>query len=295
MRLNQFQSLVDLLSNILEAHTAAFFLVDSKKRQFNLAAAHSLSRHISDSISVPIEQSGILSQVHKAGQMIHLDKIHDISMALPPTLPFYREGGSDIKGLLIVPVGEGEGLLYVDTKYSWGFNHKQQKWIVQIAELLHELLQQQDSIARQKSFDRIWDLWQRLDHFNYKGSTFQDYCQLVVEECARFLGTEYGLLVIKEPSDTTFRLLAATSNIPQSYFHQSFDLQQGLIGWILRNAKPLLIPRLNADSPEHFLLSTRENLPHQGTFWGLPAASPTGFAVSLAFLSRGALEWSVED
>jgi GGDEF domain-containing protein len=117
----------------------------------------------------------------------------------------------------------------------------------------------------------------------------------VVEECARFLGTEYGLLVIKEPSDTTFRLLAATSNIPQSYFHQSFDLQQGLIGWILRNAKPLLIPRLNADSPEHFLLSTRENLPHQGTFWGLPAASPTGFAVSLAFLSRGALEWSVED
>lgn len=295
MRANPFQSLVDLLSNILEAHTTAFFVVDPKKRHFDLVAAQSLSRHLSETPTLPMEQSGILSQVHKAGQTIHLDKMHEITMALSSTLPFYREGESHIKGLLIQPVGHGEGILYVDTKYSWGFNTKQQKWIREIADLLHELVKQQDSRRRQKSFDKIWELLQRLDYANFKGGTFHEYCQLVVQECARFLGTEYGLMVLKDASGSNYHLLAATSNIPHSYYRQNFDTKQGLIGWIFRNQKPLFIPRLNADSPEHYLLSSRESLPHHGTLWGLPALSTLGHSVVLAFLARGVMDWSAED
>jgi len=295
MRPNPFQSLVDLLSNILEAHTTAFFLVDSKKRHFHLAAAQSLSRYLTETLTLPMEQSGILSQVHKAGQTVHLDKMHEITTALSSTLPFYREGESHIKGLLIQPVGQGDGVLYVDTKYSWGFNTKQQKWIREIAELLHELVKQQDSRRRQKSFDNIWDLMQRLDYANFKGGSFHDYCQLVVQECARFLGTEYGLMVLKDVSGSNYHLLAATSNIPQSYFRQNFDIKQGLIGWIFRNQKSLFIPKLNADSSEHYLLSPRESLPHHGTLWGLPALSNLGHSVVLAFLARGVMDWSAED
>jgi len=294
MRSNPFQPLVNLLSNILEAHTTAFFIVDSKKRQLHLAAAQSLSKYLSEGLSLPMEQSGILSQAHKAGQTIHLDKMHEITMALSSTLPFYREGESHIKGLLIEPVGEGDAVLYIDTKYSWGFNSKQQKWIREIAELLHQLLKQQESTKRQKGFDRIWKLWQRLDHAKFEESSFQDYCQSVVDECTHFLGTEYGFLAMKDSSGHRFRLLAATANVPQNYFRQSFNAKQGLIGWIFRNQKPLLIPKLNADSPDHFLLSSRESLPHYGTLWGLPAPSSMGHSVVLAFLSRAAMEWSTE-
>ncbi|MDY0039673.1 MAG: hypothetical protein RBS57_05130 [Desulforhabdus sp.] len=295
MRSNPFQSLVNLLSNILEAHTTAFFIVDSKKRQLHLAAAQSLSKYLSEGLSLPMEQSGILSQAHKAGQTIHLDKMHEITMALSSTLPFYREGESHIKGLLIEPVGEGDAVLYVDTKYSWGFNNKQQKWVKEIAILLHDLLKQQDSTRRKKRFDRIWKLWQRLDHAQFEGGSFQDYCQLVVEECARFLGTEYGFLAMKDPTGHRYRLLAATPNVPQNYLRQSFNAKQGLIGWVFRNQKQLLIPKLNADSPEHFLLSSRESLPHYGTLWGLPAPQSLSHSVVLAFLARGTVEWSTED
>jgi len=295
MRSNSFQSLVNLLSNILEAHTTAFFSVEPQKRLFNLVAAQSLSRYLPDSLSIPIEQSGILSQAHKAGQTIHLDKMHEISMALTTTLPFYREGESHIKGLLIEPVGGGEGLLYVDTKYSWGFNTKQQKWIKEIAELLYDLLRQQGSVRWQRNFDQIWQLWRRLDYVNFKSGVFQDYCQLVVEECARFLGTEYGLLALQEPSSHRFRLIGATTNLPHNYLNQNFSTKQGLIGWIFRNEKPLFIPRLNADSPEHYLFSSRESLPHYGTLWGLPANSSDGHSLVLAFLSRVPMEWSEQD
>lgn len=290
-----FQSLVNLLSNILEAHTAAFFLVDPRKRQLHMAAAHSLSRYLPETLSLPMEQSGILSQVHKAGQTIHLDKMHEITMALSSTLPFYREGESHIKGLFIEPVGNGEGILYVDTKYSWGFNTKQQKWIREISRLLHESLKQQECMTHQQDVDRIWGLWQRLDHVHFEGTLFQDYCQLVVEECARFLDAEHGFLAMKEPSRARFRLLAATPNVPPKYMHQVFSIKEGLIGWVFRNQKPLLIPKLNADSPEHFLLTSKESLPHSGTLWGIPAPSSMGHAVALMFLTRNPREWSTEE
>ena len=74
--------------------------------------------------------------MQKVGQTIHLDKLHEATSSIPLTLPFYREGESHIKGLFAVPVAGGAGVLYVDTKYGWGFNDKQQKWIKEFAELL---------------------------------------------------------------------------------------------------------------------------------------------------------------
>jgi len=295
MRSNPFQSLVNLLSNVLEAHTTAFFTVEPHKRLFILAAAQSLRRHLAENLSIPIEQSGILSQAYKGGQTIHLDKMHEISMPSSAALPFYREGECDIKGLLIEPVGGGEGLLYVDTKYSWGFNTKQQKWIKEVADLLYGLMRQKGSLTWQRNLEQIWQLWRKLDYAKFKGGSLQDYGRLLVEECAQFLGTEYGLLAIHEPTGHRYRLIAATANIPPNYLHQSFNSKQGLIGWIFRSQKPLFIPRMNPDSPDHHLLNARESLPHSGALWGLPASSPTGHSLVLAFLSRSPREWSQED
>lgn len=295
MRSNSFQSLVNLLSNVLEAHTTAFFTVEPHKRLFHLVAGQSLRRQLPENFSIPIEQSGILSQVHKGGQTIHLDKMHESSMPSPTALPFYREGECDIKGVLIEPVGGGEGLLYVDTKYSWGFNTKQQKWIKEVAELLHELMRQKGNLSWQRNLERIWQLWRKLDYRSYKGGSLQDYCRLVVDECVRFLAAEYGLVALQEPTGDRYRLIGATSNMPSNYLSRSFNSQYGLIGRIFRSQKPLFIPRLNADSPEHYLLNVRESLPHFGTMWGLPAISPTGHSLVLAFLSRGPMEWSQDD
>ena len=64
---NPYQPLVSLLSNILEAYTTAFFIFDERNRQLNLAAIQSLSKFIPPEISLPLEGSGILSQVQKVG------------------------------------------------------------------------------------------------------------------------------------------------------------------------------------------------------------------------------------
>ena len=179
--------MVSLLSNILEAYTTALFLVDSKNRLLHMVASQSLSKYLPEKVTLSIEQSGILGQVQKVGQTIHLDKVSEIHTSLSATLPFYREGESHIKGLFAVPVGDGAGVLYVDTKYAWGFNDKQQKWIREIADVLFGLVQRQTCLTQERDYARILELWHNLDDAAFRGLDLPGYCQAVIDECNRFL------------------------------------------------------------------------------------------------------------
>ncbi len=294
MQSNPFQPLVSLLSNILEAYTTAFFVLDERNRQLNVAAIQSLSKFIPPQISLPLEGSGILSQVQKVGQTIHLDKLHEATSSITLTLPFYREGESHIKGLYAVSVAAGEGILYVDTKYGWGFSDKQQKWINEVAELLGKVLKEQEGSRQQANFARIFDIWNRLDEVAFKGHALENYCEMFVTEWAQLLGTDYGFLILKEPGKKTFRMLGCTANTPRGLINQSFQTKQGLIGWILENRKNLLIVRLNPDTHDHFLFSQAENLPHQGTLWGLSGQTSLGYDLVLVFLSRQTIDWNTD-
>ena len=291
---NPYQPLVNLLSNILEAYTTAFFIFDQRNRQLNLAAMQSLSKFIPTRISLPLEGSGILAQVQKAGQTIHLDKLHEVTSSIPHTLPFYREGESHIKGLYAVPVAGGAGILYVDTKYGWGFNHKQQKWIKEFAELLGELLKNRVAEEQQENYARIFEVLNRLDEVAFKGYALDNYCGLFATEWSHILGMDYGFLVLRDPEKKSYRILGCTANTPRSLVTQSFSAQHGLIGWVLENQKNLLIIRLNPSTSDHYLFSPGENLPHQGTVWGMRAQTSLGYELALVFLSRQVVDWNAD-
>jgi GGDEF domain-containing protein len=291
---NPYQPLVNLLSNILEAYTTAFFIFDERNRQLNLAAMLSLSKFIPAQISLPLEGSGILAQVQKAGQTIHLDKLHEVTSSIPHTLPFYREGESHIKGLYAVPVAGGAGILYVDTKYGWGFNHKQQKWIKEFAELLGELLKNRVAEEQQENYARIFEMLNRLDEVAFKGYALDNYCGLFATEWSHILGMDYGFLVLRDPEKKSYRILGCTANTPRSLVTQSFSAQHGLIGWVLENQKNLLIIRLNPSTSDHYLFSPGENLPHQGTVWGMRAQTSLGYELALVFLSRQVVDWNAD-
>jgi hypothetical protein len=286
MQANPYQSLVSLLSNVLEAYTTAFFIFDSRTRQLNLAASQSLSKFVRDTVSLPLEQSGILSQVHKIGQTVHLDKLQDVSLAIPATVPFYREGESHIKAIYAMPVGDGAGVLYVDTKYGWGFNDKQQKWIQEIATVLQQLLQRQESLAQRTSFAGILEFWYKVDEIIVKGHSVIESCKRFASECVQLLGSEYGFIALKEFAQPHYHLLAGTPNVPASLLEQRFLVKQGLAGWVFQTDKVLFIPKLNAQTPEHFLFTPAEGLPHHGTLWAIPVPMSLGHTLVLVILSR---------
>jgi len=289
---NPYQPLVNLLSNILEAYTTAFFVFDERNRRLNLAAIQSLSKFVAAQVWLPLEGSGILSQVQKVGQTIHLDKLHEATSSIPLTLPFYREGESHIKGLYAVPVAGGAGILYVDTKYGWGFNDKQQKWIKEFAELLGVVLKNRQAEERHENYGRVFEVLNRLDEVAFKGCALDIYCGMFAAEWSQILGMDYGFLVVREPERKNYRILGCTANTPRSLVTQSFSPQQGLIGWVLKGQKNLLIIRLNPSTSDHFLFSPGENLPHQGTLWGMRGQTSLGYELAIVFLSRQVVDWN---
>ena len=294
MDLNPYQPLVNLLSNILEAYTTAFFIFDERNRRLDLAAMQSLSKFVASEISLPLEGSGILSQVQKVGQTIHLDKLHEATSSIPLTLPFYHEGESHIKGLFAVPVAGGSGVLYVDTKYGWGFNDKQQKWIKEFAVILGSLLKKREERVREGNYARVFEVLSRLDEAAFRGCALDNYCGLFTTEWSHILGMDYGFLVLKEPEKKHYRVLGSTSNTPRGLVSQSFSVKQGLIGWVLQNQKNLLIIRLNPATSDHYLFSKAESLPHQGTIWGMRGQTSLGYEVALVFLSRQVIDWNAD-
>ena len=283
---NPYQALVSLLSNVLEAYTTAFYVFDHRSGQLNLVASQSLSRFIRETTSLPLEQSGILSQVQKVGQTVHLDKLQDASLALPAAVPFYREGESHLKAIYAMPVGDGVGVLYVDTKYGWGFSDKQQKWIREIASLLLQLHERHDWVAQQESCGEILQFWHRVDEIMLKELAVLDSCRRFISECAQLLACDYGFVVLREVGQPHYHVLAGTPNTPQSLFEQHFLTKQGLAGWVFEQGKVLQVARLNPHTTEHFLFTPAEGLPHHGTLWGLPISLSLGHALALLFLSQ---------
>ncbi len=291
---NPYQPLVNLLSNVLEAYTTAFFIFDEKSRRLHLAAMQSLSKFIPPQVSLPLEGSGILSQVQKVGQTIHLDKLHEATSSISLTLPFYREGESHIKGLYAAPVGGGAGILYVDTKYGWGFNDKQQKWIKEFADLLGGLLKSSQAEGRHENYARVFEVLHRLDDIVFKGYELDNYCGAFTTEWSGLLDMDYGFLVMKEPGAKNYRVIGATANAPRGVVTQSFPVNHGLIGWVLQNPKNLLIMRLNPATSDHYLFSRGENLPHQGTVWGMRGQTSLGYELAIVFLSRQPVDWNTD-
>ena len=290
MEFNPYQSLVSLLSNILEAYTTAFFIVDHKKRTMEMVASQSLSKFLPERVVLPLEQSGILAQVQKAGQTIHMEKIQDSTSSLSTVIPFYREGESHIKGLFAAPVGDGAGVLYVDTKYSWGFNDKQLKWIKEISLVLQGLVDRHACMQQQRGYADIFEFWNRLDDMATRGHSLEEYCRFVVQECVGLLGMEYGFLAMKDADEDVYRVIAGTTNAPPNLFSQRHNIKTGLMGRLFRKRQNLLIPKMNPHTVEHHLFSAGENLPHTGTLWGLHAELSLGHDISMAFLSRKPVE-----
>ncbi len=289
---NPYQSLVSLLSNAVEAYTTAFFITDFKNRTLRLAAVQSLSRHILQDRPLPLEEGGIISQVQKVGQVVHMNKIQESSPSITTTLPLYREGESHIKGLFAMPLAQGAGVLYVDTKYQWGFSDKNMKLIHEMAIVLENLLAREASHEEQKDSARILGFCSRVKRPPAEPFDMEEYSTQFLEECAQLLDVEYAFLALRDPDDDLYQLFAATLNSPRSLANQNFLIKHGLLGHAFQTGKVLHIARLNPHASEHFLFSPSEGLPHHGTLWAIPADLASDHQIVLAFLSRDSKKWN---
>ena len=129
----ELQEIIKLTSNTLEAFTTALFLV--KEERIILVAHHSLSPHMHHPISLKLEDGGILTLALDKDSFV-LDGLDKKRYEIP-----YYSSPEDIKAFMAARVGEGKGILCVDSKRQYRFTEKHQKLLAHFSHFIDTILE----------------------------------------------------------------------------------------------------------------------------------------------------------
>ncbi|MFQ5895217.1 MAG: GAF domain-containing protein [Nitrospinota bacterium] len=288
MRLQgELASLVALASNALGAHSVCLFLKSKARRAFQLAAYHSLSRHIREGVTL-LPGQGLVGWVLESGEPLHVQQFDKDAAVLG-----YYARPEDIKSFMAAPLPSERtgGALAADSKRSWCFTPKSQK-------LLQGFAQQFAHVV-----DRALEFASR-DHRRVEVAPLADYLgrlagsrsldELVSQLCLPPQGLLPfdGCFVALRPPQGPARVVR-TSGFDELFLEgEPVAEHRSVAGWVIRHGETLRLPDLRAERrhralfhPEEPPFAARSALVVPLTPWG-----ETRGAFGLISLYRGGFD-----
>ena len=254
---------INLLADLTEAFTAALFLPDNEGN-LRAAAWHSLSRSFRSEVSMAPGE-GLVGYVMKHG--VPVDAVRS-QMDAPSPSKLYDQD-EDIKAFLAIPVSDF-GVLVVDTKKRSVFTEREKKWVREFAGFFAMLVGQQETCAREAMYGRILDLSYDLANAGLAFSDLREYYAAVLDAGRRYTGLSMGFLCLYVPGGKKFVVEAVDGPSLMALKGRTFPVNQGLVGWVLRETKPLVHSRLTPLPGKSFLISPDEPLRGYNAFIGVP-------------------------
>ncbi len=288
-----FQQIINLLSNTLEAYTSAFFLKDPYHKTVHAICYHSLGKNFCKNFSCPLNEAGLVERVIAKRETIRIGKLgHYVDIN---ELPFYEKGENGIKGLFAIPVGRDLGVLYVDTKRSWGFAEKEQKLVMEFGQILETLVKSERALEREKMYARMLRLWHNVEEQAELSEDPERYFHGVVSLCHKFVKAHSSYLFLVDHDMNVAKLFTYAGKVQDEFGGSEVPLSEGLIGWIINNKKTLKVRKLETKSKKQFLFNPHEPLPHTGSFLGVPLFIDGDVEAVFGFLWDGEHRWNRDE
>jgi signal transduction protein with GAF and PtsI domain len=258
----ELKDAVNLLADLTEAHTSALFLLDPGGKLLHLAAWHSMSSSFRQE---PVAMGeGVVGHVAKHGIVVDVDRYEQAATATR----LYAED-VEIKAFLAVPVGE-VGVLVVDTKNRSIFGEREKKIVRDFARFIHHLVLQQDTCSREAMYGRILDLMYDVENAALGFAEERQFFSEVLDAGRRYTGLSMGFLFRLLPGQRQFSVVAVEGPSLATLRGRSFPVTQGLVGWVLREAKALKHSRLNPLPGKSYLIAPEEPMRGYNAFIGVP-------------------------
>ena len=254
---------VDLLANLTEASTVALFLRDPGGQRLHAVAWHSLARSFRSDDPVEMGE-GLVGWVAKHKRPVDVDRYQQKSSA---TGLYYDDEG--IRAFVGMPVGEW-GVLVVDTKNRQIFGEREKKIIRDFANFMAQLVAQQETCAREALYGRILDLLYDIENASLSFSGRRQLYDEVLDAGRRFTGLSMGFLCLLHPGRRQFWVEAVQGPSVATLRGRSFPVTQGLVGWIMREARPLSHRRMRPGQGKSYIISPDEPLRGYNAFLGVP-------------------------
>jgi GGDEF domain-containing protein len=267
-----FSDIIALLSNCLDAFTAALFLWDAHQQVLTLKTSHSLSKHLVTDAQFSLENGGLISWVAKNNQVIAVDHFDRDGK----TIPYYRSE-ENIKSFVAVPLPVSKGVLCVDSKRQYVFTIKEQKLLQGFATVIENILGAERANRRHQQLRQLITMWHRTDALPADALDPIPYFGRLLEPGCGYLNAVFGKV---------------TPGLLQS----SQPADQGLVGWIYQNRKSLIVPKFRSRARLPYLFSATDGIGELGSLIGMPLAwNPDEVAGVIAFFRRTESTWGKEE
>jgi len=287
----QLDDITALLSNCLDAYTAAVFVWDDRSKSFSLRAFHSLSKQIITETQFSIENGGLISWVLKNKQPLSVDHFDRDTK----TLPYYR-GDENIKSFLALPLEHTRGVLCVDSKRQYVFTSKDQKLLSSFATVINNALSAELESFQHLRQRQLLSLWRQADALPADTDDPVPYLTRLLDSACQYLPADAGLVAVPTKEAQSLQAVAAFGSVPPSLVRSSHSADQGIMGWIFQNRKSLTIPRFRSRTRLPFLFGPKDGIGRIGALIGMPLAwDADEVGGVIAFICRAEAKWSKEE
>jgi GAF domain-containing protein len=287
----QLDDITVLLSNCLDAYTAAVFIWDDRSKILTLRAFHSLSKHIISKVQFSPEDGGLIGWVVKNNQPLTVDHFDRDSRILP-----YYGSEENIKSFLAVPLGGPRGVICVDSKRQYVFTSKDQKLLSGFATVAANALGAERDSMHHLRQRQLLTLWRQADAMPADTDDPAPYLTRLLDSVCPYLPADAGLVAVPIKDGESLQLVAASGSLPAILLRNAYPVDQGIMGWIYQNRKSLTIPKFRSPTRIPFLFGPRDGIGSIGGLIGMPLAwEAEQVGGVMAFISRTQANWGKEE
>jgi len=280
-----------LLSNCLDAYTAAVFIWDDRSKLLTLRAFHSLSKHVIPKVQFSLEDGGLIGWVAKNNQPLTVDHFDRDTRILP-----YYGSDENIKSFLAIPLDSPRGVICVDSKRQYVFTNKDQKLLAGFATVAGNALGAERESLHHLRQRQVLTLWRRADALPADTDDPAPYLTRLLDSVCPYLQADAGLVAVPIKDGESLQPVAASGSLPATLLRNAYPVDQGIMGWIYQNRKSLTIPRFRSRTRIPFLFGPRDGIGSIGGLIGMPVAwEAEEVGGVMTFISRAEANWGKEE
>lgn len=287
----QLNDITALLSNCLDAYTAAVFIWDDRSKLFTLRAFHSLSKNLIPNAQFSPEDGSLMGWVAKTDQPLVVDHFDRDTKTLP-----YYQGDENIKSFLAVPLEKSKGVICVDSKRQYVFTNKDQKLLAGFATVIGNALgAERDSHHHQRQ-RQLLTLWRVADALPADTDDPVPYLTRLLDSSCVYLKADGALVAVPIKEGEFLQPVAGSGSVVEPLLRSSRPADQGIMGWIFQNRKSLIVPKFRSRTRMPFLFGPKDSIGRIGALIGMPLAwEADEVGGVIAFISRTEADWSKEE
>ncbi len=287
----QLNDIIVLLSNCLDAYTAAVFIWDDRSKFLTLRVSHSLSKQIIPNVQFSPEDGGLIGWVAKSNQPLIVDHFDRDTSILP-----YYQGDENIKSFLALPLENRRGVLCVDSKRQYVFTNKDQKLLSGFATVIGNALGAERAGHHQQRQRQLLTLWHRADALPADTDDPVPYLTRLLESACPYLEADGAVVAVPVKEGKLLQPVAVWGSVPSPLLRSSRPIAQGIMGWIFQNRKSLIIPKFRSRTRIPFLFGHKDGIGKIGALIGMPLAwEADEVGGVIAFIRRTEAKWRKEE